>query len=211
MTNIELILAIKAVIERRIKELDEQIVDIYDSKAVLRKDELQRLLSFLDTLESEKPHYTKRNALFDKCVENCDPEVMKEVSNKVDEMIMEKPVPNNREEAADKHICKVVDAAGHPGWEWETRDIKDAFIAGAEWKYQKDRAEFAKLKAKEWSDGYDEGIAKGKEQMLKGAVEGEVQMKYNGGLCAKTIRPINEDMFRLGDKVRIIILKEDGE
>lgn len=46
---------IKAEIERRVKELDEQIVDIYDSKAVLRKDELQRLLSFLSTLESEKP------------------------------------------------------------------------------------------------------------------------------------------------------------
>lgn len=54
MTN-EIIQAIKAEIERRIKELDEQIVDIYDSKAVLRKDELQKLLSFLSTLESEKP------------------------------------------------------------------------------------------------------------------------------------------------------------
>ena len=36
-----------------------------------------------------------------------------------------------------------------------------------EWQYQKDRREFAKLKAKEWSDGYDEGIVKGKEQMTK--------------------------------------------
>ena len=53
MTTIE---QIKAEIERRTKELDEQIVDIYDSKAVLRKDELQRLLSFLSALEkSEKP------------------------------------------------------------------------------------------------------------------------------------------------------------
>ena len=55
MTNAELIQKIKAEIERRMKELDEQIVDIYDSKAVLRKDELQKLLSFLSTLESEKP------------------------------------------------------------------------------------------------------------------------------------------------------------
>ena len=38
------------------------------------------------------------------------------------------------EEAADKHIQRVVDAAGHPGWDWETRDVKDAFIAGAEWQ-----------------------------------------------------------------------------
>ena len=55
MTNAELLAKIKAEIERRTKELDEQIVDIYDSKAVLRKDELQKLLSFLSTLESEKP------------------------------------------------------------------------------------------------------------------------------------------------------------
>lgn len=51
MTNAELLAKIKAEIERRIKELDEQIVDIYDSKAGLRKDELQKLLSFL----SKKP------------------------------------------------------------------------------------------------------------------------------------------------------------
>jgi len=54
MTTKELI---RTEIERRMKELEEQIVDIYDSKAVLRKDELQRLLSFLDALpdESERP------------------------------------------------------------------------------------------------------------------------------------------------------------
>lgn len=44
-----------AEIERRIKELDEQIVDIYDSKAILRKDELQRLLSIIDSLQQEQP------------------------------------------------------------------------------------------------------------------------------------------------------------
>ena len=39
-------------------------------------------------LEKQKePHYTKRNALFDKCVENCDPKVMEEVSNEVDKML----------------------------------------------------------------------------------------------------------------------------
>jgi hypothetical protein len=38
------------------------------------------------------------------------------------------------EKAADDHIRKVVDAAGHPGWDWETQDIAEAFIAGAEWQ-----------------------------------------------------------------------------
>lgn len=35
--------------------------------------------------------------------------------------------------AADKHIKRVVDAAGHPGWDWSTQDIADAFKAGAQW------------------------------------------------------------------------------
>lgn len=49
----------------------------------------------LKYLEKQKePHYTKRNALFDKCVEDCDPEVMKEVSNKVDEMLGKEKKPN---------------------------------------------------------------------------------------------------------------------
>ena len=41
------------------------------------------------------------------------------------------------EEVANEYIRKVVDAAGHPGWDWETQDIKDAFIAGAEWQKAK--------------------------------------------------------------------------
>lgn len=45
-------------------------------------------LSYLG--KQKEPHYTKRNALFDKCVENCDPDVMKRVSDEVDEMLSEK-------------------------------------------------------------------------------------------------------------------------
>ena len=37
--------------------------------------------------KQKEPHYTKRNALFDKCVENCDPAVMKKVSDEVNEML----------------------------------------------------------------------------------------------------------------------------
>lgn len=37
------------------------------------------------------------------------------------------------EEAADDYIGEVVDTAGHPGWDWETHDIVEAFIAGAKW------------------------------------------------------------------------------
>lgn len=37
--------------------------------------------------KQKETHYTKRNELFDKCVENCDPEVMKEVFDNVDKML----------------------------------------------------------------------------------------------------------------------------
>lgn len=51
----------------------------------------------------------------------------------------EQPV-EGLEEAAENHIREVIDAAGHPGWDWDTRDVRDAFIAGAGWmksKYEK--------------------------------------------------------------------------
>ncbi|MBQ8070956.1 MAG: hypothetical protein IJ202_08905 [Bacteroidales bacterium] len=63
------------------------------------------------------------------------------------------------EEAADDNIRKVADAAGHPGWDWTTQDVAEAFKAGAKWQYQKDRYEFAKLKTKVWCDGYDDAVS----------------------------------------------------
>ena len=61
-------------------------------------DEDRRIVE--NWLEKQKePHYTKRNALFDKCVENCDPEVMKSVSDEVDEMLEkeQKPIQTSEE------------------------------------------------------------------------------------------------------------------
>ena len=44
-------------------------------------------------IKQKEPHYTKRNALFDKCVENCDPAVMQRVSDEVDEMLEKEQKP----------------------------------------------------------------------------------------------------------------------
>ena len=61
-------------------------------------------------LEKQKePHYTKRNALFDKCVENCDPEVMKEVSDKVDEMLGKEQKPAEWSEEDDRKRLACID------------------------------------------------------------------------------------------------------
>lgn len=59
---------------------------------VLPDEQKARFNAWLE--KQKEPHYTKRNALFDKCVENCDPEVMKKVSDEVDEMLEKEQKPN---------------------------------------------------------------------------------------------------------------------
>ena len=85
------------------------------------------------------------------------------------------------EEAADNYIRKVVD----DGWEWETQDIAEAFIAGAGWQ---------------------------KNQMLKEAVEADVKT-YRDLAAGKSWAEFVVEMptNNLGDKVRIIILKKEDE
>ena len=99
----------REVLETLIPELaeseDERIrkwlYDLVDEGAYLceRPFATESILAYLEKkkeqnqVESEGPHYTKRNALFDKCVENCDPDVMKKVSNEVDEMLQKEHEP----------------------------------------------------------------------------------------------------------------------
>ena len=80
-----------------------------------------------------------------------------------------KMVDESLEEAADDYIGEVVDTA-YPGWDWETHDIIEAFIAGAEWQAEKDK-ETIKLAE---DHAYLAGAVNEKEQMLKDAVECEL-------------------------------------
>lgn len=82
--------------------------------------------------------------------------------------------------------------------------VKCAFIAGAKWQYQKDRGEFAKIKAKTWCEGFDAH----KEQMMEEAVEGEVVKDINNKL-AVTAKNINIDGLKFGEKVKVIVIKEE--
>lgn len=56
--------------------------------------------------KQNEPNYTKRNALFDKCVENCDPEIMKRVSDEIDAELQkeQKPASGNSEKPNDHLI-----------------------------------------------------------------------------------------------------------
>lgn len=55
-------------------------------------------------VEQKEPHYTKRSALFDKCVENCDPKTVEEVNKRVDD-IMNMPELSAFEQALTNFIC----------------------------------------------------------------------------------------------------------
>lgn len=137
---------LKAEIERLKKHSEESkkewIDEGYNQNAFAedcRIKSFDKLLAFIDSLQQEQPdeHYTKRNELFDKCVANCDPKVIQEVSDNVDKLrAISTPAEEDwfeidkewekedkrsvtdcdtLEEAADDHIRKVADAAGHPG------------------------------------------------------------------------------------------------
>lgn len=131
---------------------------------------------------------------------------------------IDKPVCEELEEAAHAHIQEVIDAAGHPGWDWETQDIKDAFIAGAKWQKQKmgeqAREHLSKLDDLTLDDlvAFDEGLQLGRrlerQDMMKEAVEGYVTRSIDGELVAKAIL-FDSDGLKFGDFVKLIIIKED--
>ena len=109
------------------------------------------------------------------------------------------------DEAAEKYSDKYCS-------DWAYRlEYEDAFQAGAEWQYQKDRGEFAKIKAKTWCEGFDAH----KQQMLNDAVEAEVLYFGETQDVSRTIKiPRMQEWlkpFKDGDKVRIVILKEEEE
>lgn len=120
---------------------------------------------------------------------------------------LEEPVSEDLEEVAEEY-------ADYNSRRWQEdgdiyydhSKIKDAFKAGAEWqsKKEQDIIETAEDHA------FFAGANWQKEQMMKGAVEGEVVKDISNKL-AVTAKNINLEGFKFGDKVRIIIVKEEEE
>lgn len=78
----------------------------------------------------------------------------------------------------------------------------------AKWQYQKDRGEFAKIRAKIWCEGFDAH----KEQMLKNAVEASVntyELTPGGSAYVEFVADMLVAHFRSNDKVRIVVLKDE--
>lgn len=147
MTNAELIAKIKAEIKRQISDLPDTW-----SGSPAAKWAFEELLSFLDTLESEKP------------------------------------VPNDLEEAAGGWYEKCPFPKStwwDEGREMKLTDSRETFIAGAKWQ---------------------------RKQMVKNAIPCKV-FWYDGPLLDYTQEQQDNALERIGahigDKVRIIIVKED--
>ena len=90
------------------------------------------------------------------------------------------------EEEAMNYIAPIENEDGLKVINFSGQDIKDAFIAGASWQ---------------------------KEQMMKEAVEGKIYGYDDGSfeLIASWLDMPKESKFKFGDRVRIIIVKEEGK
>ena len=116
----------------------------------------------------------------------------------------EKSVPADLEEAGVEYSKKVSD--GH-----NYRDLRVGFIAGAKWQKEHD----AELIEIAYNDGITIGMTKQKEQMMKEAVEGHILGEIRNQedepyeiYAESDFLPLN-GKFKMGDKVKLIIVKED--
>ena len=118
--------------------------------------------------------------------------------------LQEKPVSEDLDEAANEF-------AHH--YDNGTCDgiAQDCFKAGAEWRNVKD----GELMAIVYGDGIKIGMTKQKEQMMKEAVERIVKEDAGGYpyIDATELYDYTEEkrLAKKGDKVRIIIVKEEGK
>ena len=113
---------------------------------------------------------------------------------------------NEFEEAKEEYIRK---ARRTPGHEWMTRDIEDAFKAGAEWQKKQ-------IPMPEDTVIFQKGVEEGKRLMMEGAVEGtviELGETYKDLSLSVNAKELNQVLQPLGvgdgNKEKIIIVKEE--
>ena len=131
------------------------------------------------SVEQKEPRYTKRNALFDKCVENCDPKVMKEVSDKVDEMLGKEQKPADEQfpplEGLDKIKAKYYDDG-----------FKNGFDAGV-----------ASVKPAEWSEKRKKELGDYLLNMMKLVNTGAEKLRYTNDELEKYVEKCVQDIIDL--------------
>ena len=223
------------------------------------------ILSLIDSLQQEQPVIKKSNALFDKCVENCDPAVMKEVSDNIDKMLGRQPVeeleeeidacwqnwlsPSNQKEVEGvlpktefamyaRHFyelgCRRA-AVMYDDIEYERQRTEEAEITNNLKEEYKDYVEndpvYSKLVNRntglgiarhfaEWQKKQDQetielaedhamlaGMNKMEQQMMEKAYDTVMQFDELDDLVP-TFENMQKFGFKVGDKVKVIILKE---
>ena len=227
MTNAELIAKIKVEIDKLYGEYKDKFHQCGDQYHLGLIDGLDMAERVLDTLESKKPMNP------DEAMKELDEKIALvkrrgtwdgvDVDKYMDEVRGREPEkPKDLEEAADDYIGKVAD----DGWEWETHDIVDAFIAGAKWQaeqllkgsplpedtvlFNKGVAEGRRLAEEEQADLFTivalDAAQRAQDQMMKDAEEGLFQNTPFPTICLDDCKDHN---FKDNQKVRIIIVKED--
>ena len=173
----------------------------------MTKEEIQRVLDlaleyykseiFGTDKESEKPSSERIDWIYDKMKGSSEvPKELKEASDAY----------------AELHGFRVpYDGSNNFYDEVDVKASKEGFVAGSKWQYQKDRGEFAKIKAKTWSEGFDAC----KEQMMKDAVELELKDNVNYPSDWNQVGMVGlyfytSPTFKFGDKVKVIIVKEEN-
>lgn len=104
-----------------------------DLKDAIRYDEITDLLSFLDTLQEPM----KGLDVTDFC-QPIHPDIAKVLPDVINELTWGEQEPEvDLEEAAMNYIASIENEDGLKVINFSGRDIKDAFIAGAEWQKEK--------------------------------------------------------------------------
>ena len=223
MTNEEIIQAIKAEIERQIAE-HEDWSSFYHSRGKHSDFEkgaifaLDRMLHFIDNLCGEKSA-RQRLAEWSKTPEGRESyEKVAEEMRQVTDECGGSEIQKDLDEAAEKYSREnpILPEQCNDG---EIPDFvkatKEVYKAGANW--QKEQYHFFN---EAWADNmqyqldrnYENGKQAMKDQMMKEAVDGEVDFEYFG---YKVIRPDLKQLDTLlesmnhGDKVRIIVCKKE--
>ena len=157
-----------------------------------------------------------------------------DVDKFMDEMRGREP-DKDLEEAAMNYIAPIENDEGLDYINFNGRDIKDAFIAGAKWmqdQFEKNRlANYDKLTKEEYdretdfalgiieeehrqptfTDAINYGMRVMKDQMMKEAVEGFFTKSIDGDVvfAESTALDVDPKSVKVGDKVKLIVIKED--
>lgn len=126
--------------------------------------------------------------------------------------LLEEETPDDLEEAAIKYqesvpVDTTIHYCGADEDVYFANRIVETFIAGAKWKEKQDQETIELAE----DHAYLAGAVNEREKMLKEAVKGEIFDDYDKDTCEHhlTILSTVPSGYKDGDKIRIIIVKED--